>query len=77
MSEIDQRGKLEEQPFTYRTTKDGKVFIQRHGKQIVILKGEAAEKFIIAVEQANTQQAQLLMARVTGHFKHGNEKKAT
>jgi hypothetical protein len=74
MSEIDKRGKLKEQPFTYRTTKDGKVFIQWHGKQIMILKGEAAEKFIIAVEQANAQQAQLLMARVTGHFKHGNEK---
>ena len=74
MSEID---KLEELPFTYRTTKDGKVFIQWHGKQITILKGEAAEKFITAVKQADAQPAQLLMARVTGHFKHGNEKKAT
>jgi hypothetical protein len=77
MSEIDQRGKLEEQPFTYRITKDGKVFIQWHGKQIMILKGETAEKFITAIGQADAQQAQLLMARVTGHFKHGNEKKAT
>ena len=74
MSGIDKRGKLEELPFTYRTTKDGKVFIQWHGKQITILKGEAAEKFITAIEQAENQQAQLLMARVTGHFKHGNEK---
>ena len=77
MSGIDQRGKLEEQPFTYRTTKDGKVFIQWHGKQIMILKDQAAEKFITAIEQAEEKQAQLLMARVTGHFKHGNEKKAT
>jgi hypothetical protein len=77
MSGIDKRGKLEEQPFAYRTTKDGKVFIQWHGKQIVILKDEAAEKFITAIEQAEEKQAQLLMARVTGHFKHGNEKKAT
>jgi hypothetical protein len=74
MSEIDKRGKLKEQPFTYRTTKDGKVFIQWRGKQIMILKGEAAEKFITAIEQAEDQQAQLLLARVTGHFKHGNEK---
>jgi hypothetical protein len=76
MSGIDKRGKLEEQPFTYRITKDGKVFIHWHGRQIMILKGEAAEKFITAIEQADTQQAQLLMARVTGHFKHGNERKA-
>ena len=74
MSGIDKRGKLEEQPFAYRATKDGKVFIHWHGRQITILKGEAAKKFITAVEQAEDQQAQLLMARVTGHFKHGNEK---
>jgi putative SOS response-associated peptidase YedK len=73
MSGIDKRGKLEKQPFTYRTTKDGKVFIHWHDRQIMILKGESAEKFITAIEQADTQQAQLLMARVTGHFKHGNE----
>lgn len=75
MSGIDKRGKLEEQPFTYRITKEGKVFIHWHGRQIMILKGEAAEKFITTIEQADTQQAQLLLARVTGHFKHGNEKR--
>ena len=75
MSGVDKRGKLEERPFTYRKTKDGKVFIYWHGRQIMILKGESAEKFITSIEQAESQQAQLLMARVTGHFKHGNEKK--
>ena len=73
MSGVDKRGKLEERPFTYRKTKDGKVFIHWHGRQIMILKGESAEKFITSIEQAESQQAQLLMARVTGHFKHGNE----
>ena len=76
MSEVDKRGKLEEQPFKYRITKDGKVFIRWHGRQVTVLKGESAEKFIASIEQADSQQAQLLMARVTGHFKHGNEKRA-
>jgi hypothetical protein len=75
MSGVDKRGKLEEQPFSYRTTKDGKVFIHWHGRRIMILKGDPAEKFIAAIEQTDWQQAQLLMARVTGHFKHGNEKR--
>ena len=75
MSGVDKRGKLEEQPFAYRTTKDGKVFIHWHGRQIMILKGDPAEKFIAAIEQADSQQTQLLMARITGHFKHGNEKR--
>ncbi len=74
MSGIDSRGKLEEQPFTHRITKDGKVFIHWHGRQIMILKGKSADKFITSIERLDSQQAQLLMARVTGHFKHGNEK---
>ena len=74
MSHNDKHGKLEEQPFTFRTTKDGKVFIHWHGRQIMILKGKTADKFIASIEQSDSQQAQLLMARVTGHFKHGNER---
>jgi hypothetical protein len=74
MNVIDRRGKLEEEPFSFRTTKDGKVFIQWNGKQVLILKGAAAEKFLAAVTDIDTQQAQLVMARVTGHFKHGNER---
>ena len=74
MSQNDKHGKLEEQPFTFRTTKDGKVFIHWHGRQIMILKGKTADKFIASIEQSDSQQAQLLMARVTGHFKHGNER---
>jgi hypothetical protein len=74
MSEIDKRGKLAEQPFTYRTTKDGKVFIHWQGKLVTTLRGKAAEKFLKSMAGAGPAQVQLLMARVTGHFKHGNEK---
>ena len=74
MSRLDKRGKHEEQPFTYRITKEGKVFIHWHGRRVLILKEQQAKKFMTSIEQADSQQAQLLMARVTGHFKHGNEK---
>jgi hypothetical protein len=73
MSEIDKRGKLAEQPFTYQTTKDGKVFIYWNGKLVTTLRGKAAEKFLKSMADAGLAQTQLLMARVTGHFKHGNE----
>ena len=73
MDQIDKRGKLQEKPFTFRETKDGKVFIYWQGKQITILKGKAAGKFIGNILKINPDEAQLLMARVTGHFKHGNE----
>jgi hypothetical protein len=74
MSEIDKRGKLAEQPFTCQTTKDGKVFIHWQGKLVTTLRGEAAEKFLKSMADADPVQAQLLMARITGHFKHGNER---
>jgi hypothetical protein len=73
MNEIDKRGKLAEQPFTFQTTKDGKVFIHWQGKPVTTLRGKAAEKFLKSMADADSAQEQLLMARVTGHFKHGNE----
>jgi len=75
MSEIDKRGKLEAEPFSFRVTKGRKVFIHWNGKQILVLKGTAAEKFFAAITSVDVQQAQLVMARVTGHFKHGTEKR--
>jgi hypothetical protein len=74
MNEVDKRGKLAEQPFTFQATKDGKVFIHWQGKLVTTLRGKTAEKFLRSVAGADSAQAQLLMARATGHFKHGNEK---
>ena len=71
---VDKRGRLEEQPFTYRATKDNKVFISWHGKQVTILSGKKAENFIADISDFNDEDAQLVMAKATGHFKHGNEK---
>ncbi|MBK8782563.1 MAG: hypothetical protein IPO22_12325 [Anaerolineales bacterium] len=77
MSNIDKRGKLQEEPFTFRETKDGRVLIYWHGKQVTVLKGKFASKFLKDISSADSIQAQLVMARVTGHFKHGNENKNT
>ena len=77
MSKIDKRGKLLEEPFTFRETKDEKVLIYWHGKQVTILKGQAASKFLRDISSTDSMQAQLVMAKVTGHFKHGNENQNT
>lgn len=71
---IDKRGKLDEEVFTYRITKDKKVFISWHGKQVTTLSSSKAEDFIADIEDAEGKEAQLIMAKATGHFKHGNEK---
>ena len=71
---VDQRGKLNQGIFSCRITKDKKVFISWHGKPVTTLRGSQAEAFIADMADAQEKDAQLLMARATGHFKHGNEK---
>ncbi|CEG24302.1 hypothetical protein BN1080_03324 [Planococcus massiliensis] len=71
----DKRNRLEENPFTYSISKNQTVFISYEGKQIKIAKGKEAEKLIGKVQQAETDKdVQLVLAKATGNFKHGNEK---
>ena len=75
VSGIDKHNKLKEEPFSYQTTKKGAVLIFYKGKQIKIVKDSLAVQLlenIHAVE--NSRELQLLLAKITGNFKHGNEK---
>ena len=71
---VDKRGILDDEIFTYRVTKDKKVFISYEGKQVTTLSGGKAEKFIADIDGSDGKDAQLIMAKVTGNFKRGNEK---
>ena len=74
MENVDKRDKLVEEPFSYRVSKDNKVFIYWQGKQVTILSGKSCEKFLARIVSADSMEAQLIMAKATGNFKHGNEK---
>lgn len=67
--------KFTEEVFSYKVSKDKKVFLFWYGKQVMILKGKDSEKFIARISGADFQEAQLIMAKVTGNFKRGNERK--
>ena len=71
---IDRRGILDEEVFSYRVTKDGKVFISYEGKVVTTLSGKKADEFAAKISGAEGKDAQLVMAKVTGNFKRGNEK---
>ena len=73
-SSIDKRGILDEEVFTFLITKDRKVLISYEGKQVTKLSGKNAEDFIAKIQNAEGKDAQLIMAKVTGNFKRGNEK---
>lgn len=76
MSPIDARGKLKEEPFDYNVSKNGKVFINWNKKTIMILNEKESDKLLKKLENASNHDVQLLLAKATGNFKHGNEKKA-
>jgi hypothetical protein len=64
--------------FSYRITKYGKLFVKWHGKQgkrEVVLRGPRAEKLISELSAMDPEQRQLALARATGDFKRGNERR--
>ncbi|WP_461104300.1 hypothetical protein [Tessaracoccus terricola] len=59
--------------FAYSVRKDGTVVITHHGRQAGLLRGRRAADFLADAEAGDEQE---LMARLTGNYKHGNERTA-
>lgn len=62
--------------FTYRPRKNGEVQVLHRGRLASTLRGTDAADFIAEVQSGNEADAQQLMARITGNYKHGNERTA-
>ena len=60
--------------FSYRVTKDGRVRVAFHGRHVVTVAGRDAGRLADELRGADSEQAQLLLAKATGNFKHGNER---
>jgi hypothetical protein len=75
MTRIYQRKRLEEEEFSYQATKDGKVFISWNERRVKALSGAEARRFLQKIEELDDSDAQLLMAKLTGNFKRGNERR--
>lgn len=73
-NEIDKRNILDKEPFSYKLTKDKKFFIYWNGKQVTILRGKESQRFLYKIKNADVKEVQLIMAKITGNFRHGNEK---
>jgi S-adenosylmethionine hydrolase len=61
--------------FGYQVTKDRRVRVTFHGRHVVTVAGAKAERLTAALEEADAEQTELLLARATGNFKHGNERR--
>ena len=75
MNAADKRNKFNAEIFSYRKSKENKVFIYWNNKQVMILKNKMAQKFIKQIEELDDRDKQLVMAKITGNFKRGNERK--
>ena len=72
----DQRGVLlKERPFSYRARRDGTVEILWKGRHAATLAGKISERFLEVAPGEDEQAQQLLMAKATGNFKRGNERR--
>jgi hypothetical protein len=60
--------------FSYVRRKNGDVVIHHHDRVATVLRGRKAVDFL---DEAVTSDDQELMARVTGNYKHGNERDAS
>jgi hypothetical protein len=69
----DARGRLTEDPFSWRATKDGSIRVNRGGREVTVVRGTAAVKLRARLDQAADEAAvQQVLARVTGHYRHAN-----
>lgn len=74
MGDADKRGRLVDDPFSYRETKSGELMISRGGRVVQTLGGAAAARLLKALESADEAQQQLILAKSTGNYKRGNER---
>ena len=62
--------------FSFRTTARGTVHISRAGREVTILRGNPAVRFLARAAGATPEAIQQLCARVTGNYNRGNESEA-
>ena len=74
MSEENIGDSLDSNPYSWQERK-GEVRISWKGRVVTVLRKESAMKFLERISQTSDRDAQLIMAKATGNFKRGNERK--
>ena len=63
---------MEDLGFSYVERKSGEIVISRDGTIVTTLRGAGAARFKRSLEHLDPQQA---MARITGNYRRGNERR--
>ena len=62
--------------FTFRAFKTGDVEVSRGGRVVTLLRGDSARSTLARLASLSPEGQQQLLARVTGHYRQGNERGA-
>ena len=62
---------IADEPFDYRATKNGLVYISYKGRTVTTLRCHESSRFLSKVESGNPRAVQLAMAKATGHYAEG------
>jgi hypothetical protein len=65
---------FDEKPFSYKLIKDNKAQVMYKGKIVCTITGKDYNKLLRVIALDNQYELQLFLAKLTGQFKHGNEK---
>jgi len=62
--------------FSYKIGKDNKVLIYYSGKLVLTYSGKKGASFLKKIKGLSSKDQQMIIAKLTGNFKRGNEKLA-
>jgi len=74
MSENLESKSFDDLPYTWKQV-NGTIHIFWHGRRAIILRKERAQSFLSKISEADVKEKQLIIAKLTGNFKRGNERK--
>ena len=73
---MPQQNRLHDNQFTFQVTKDNALFVYWNGKHVRTYTGSKAATILEELEGAESEvDIQYSLARFTGNFKRGNERK--
>lgn len=75
MGNLDERDRLKDNAFDYQMTKANKMMVFFQNKMIMTLSENKSIKLNAKLAVADEFNQQLILAKATGNFKHGNERK--
>jgi hypothetical protein len=69
------RARLNDHPYSYLVTKDGRVRVDRGGRTVATVAGDQAVRLGQKLAEASPDGVQDLLARATGNYRRGNERR--